>query len=620
MTDKEKLVAKYLLNDISEYIVGMPYSRTDKPEHEVINEAVSTKVIPLLSESERMKLVGKGAEAKTRLWVYETMKSWKLPNKAPGTAEMRLILAKYYGYTDWKSCLNHYLPIAQEVKPDVTADKRSFRIPFISINFRSLMYVVVTIFIGIIAFTLFKMEQLFSRMADDRPAIPRQIEKTAPGPILISNDSIGSIDYEGEGIVYTEKDLRVDQEEEQKESRQAMTKEIVPRKTPVKKVSPRKAVLELGLSWDAKSLAESMSRGDLEAISLFVQGEFPLQSDYKGASVLLYAYEANAIDPVGVTDKLIELGFDFRELLVDRSLIRQTSPDLPVSFQDERLPKYDSYQKTFQGSLVMWLTQMVIWRGEKNHEVEVIKKLVTEWDFEIAPKFIYQAQVNYGVPVPEIANLFKEELIEAKRAAFDLNRSLDLMRYWPNEYEIDGQIFHPIVPRDKQHIYVQKKGNFEISVRPIDAGDFVDRLQDNFMKGENINRFQKELDTYGIGRNSFDGFGDKYAFVFLEVESEESVSLYKLIQPNYVNISTKMILVCKPNETGFIDFLKKQEVGGYDAATILTTGNKEAYYLNLYADQWTGGPRVVVTKRNGQILKQYDSVDGFKNFLIEDMR
>lgn len=210
MTDKETLVSRYLLNDISENIVGMPYSRTEKPEHEVINEAVSTKVIPLLSESERMKLVGKGPEAKTRLWVYETMKSWKPPHKAPSTADMRLILAKYYGYTDWRSCFNHYLPIAQEVQSDVKQDKQSIRIPFFSINFRPLMYVSVTIFVGMIAFTLFKMEQLFSRMADDRPAIPRQIEKTAPGPILISNDSISGTDLSHLEFSRPEKDLRYD--------------------------------------------------------------------------------------------------------------------------------------------------------------------------------------------------------------------------------------------------------------------------------------------------------------------------------------------------------------------------------------------------------------------------
>lgn len=214
MTDKETLVARYLLNDISENIVGMPYSSTEKPEHEVINEAVSTKVIPLLSESERMKLVGKGPDAKTRLWVYETMKSWKPPHKAPSNAEMRLILAKYHGHTDWKSCFNHYLPIVQEVKPDIKPDKRSIRMPFISINYRTLMYVSVTIFVGIIAFTLFNMQRLFSRMANDRPAIPRQIEKPTPGPILISNDSISDTDLSNMEFSRPEKDLRSGSDED----------------------------------------------------------------------------------------------------------------------------------------------------------------------------------------------------------------------------------------------------------------------------------------------------------------------------------------------------------------------------------------------------------------------
>lgn len=631
MSDKQKVVAKYLLEDISRQLCQKSYSTLLKTDFELIDQVVSAKVIPLLSDKERKQLLGLGTKSlqelqenldkgmipREGLLKYETLKSWKLSGKVPGK-EGKLILARYFDFPHWDACFAYYTPIVDAANLESKSEKRQFSFPHISINIRSLAIIAITCFIGIIAFSLFKMEKVFTRMAEDRPAIPRQIEKGSSGAILIANDSLNDFSEAGPDVIRPEKDLRREEETTPSEEKETTP---APKPIPVKKVSPRKAILELGLSWDAKSLAESMTRADKEAIELFVEGGFPLQSDYKGASVLLYAYQRDAIDPEGVTDQLIELGFDFTELLIDAKFTSEMSDELPIPFHDERLPKYEYYSnKVFQGTLMMWLAQSVMWQGEKNHELTIMKKLSQRWTFEIAPKYIYEARLMYGVRLKELTALFEKEMVVAKRNAFDLKQSLRYMRNWPETYEVNGEVFHPIIPKDADHIYVQKKGKLEIDVKPINAGNFTDRILESYMTGKNVRRFSRELETYGLGRNGFGGLGDKYAFVFLDHESEASNRLYNVIQPNFVNISTKMILVCQPEDTEWIAFLKKEETGIYDAATILTTGNPATYYLNLYADGWTGGPRVVVTKKNGQIIQQLNSVEDFTKYLADQMR
>lgn len=203
MSDKEKVVAKYLLEDISGQLCHKPYANLLKKDFELIDAMVSVKVIPLLSNKERKKLLGLGTKGleelqgnldagmipKEGLLKYETLKAWKPPNKAPGD-DGKLILARYFDFPNWKACHEFYLPLAKQVRLETTSEKRPFSIPFISINVRTLLVVAITIFIGAIAFSLFRMEQLFTRMAEDRPALPRQIDRPTTNPVFVS-DSIG---------------------------------------------------------------------------------------------------------------------------------------------------------------------------------------------------------------------------------------------------------------------------------------------------------------------------------------------------------------------------------------------------------------------------------------------
>ena len=143
--------------------------------------------------------------------------------------------------------------------------------------------------------------------------------------------------------------------------------------------NPRKEIANLGLAWTASAFVNSLMEGDLQVVSLFLNGGMNGTELHKGTSAILFAMQ-NGIsgDSVEILSLLIANGFDVNTNLTDIYLMPYFSNNLaPSNYKAKNKPSgYSAYEKRFTGPLLLWETMLNMQKAPTERDLAVIRFLI----------------------------------------------------------------------------------------------------------------------------------------------------------------------------------------------------------------------------------------------------
>lgn len=145
-----------------------------------------------------------------------------------------------------------------------------------------------------------------------------------------------------------------------------------------KKTGPDAARAELqsmGIAWGGDRFIGAIVDGDTRAVELFLRGGMSPTLNYKGASAVVYALQADANNRLAVLDAFLKAGFNPNQLLADGRIMRGYDL-LPPDFSETHAPPgYEAWRKQFAGPADLWIVIRASYAGPAGDDLAQIRRL-----------------------------------------------------------------------------------------------------------------------------------------------------------------------------------------------------------------------------------------------------